>query len=373
MKIVVFGLAISSSWGNGHATLWRGLFRALSAMGHKAVFFERDVPFYAAQRDLDRPDFCELVLYKHWIDALPAATRALASADVGIITSYCPDAALANDLLVSSRVPIRAFYDLDTPVTLERLAAGQHVDYIGARGLAEYDVVLSFTGGAALDELQKLGARRAVPLYGSVDPMVHRPVAPTNLYQGDLSYLGTFAADRQDTLARLFLEPSRRLPSHRFVLGGSLYPVDFPWQPGVRYVHHVPPHSHPQFYCSSPLTLNVTRGAMKKRGFCPQGRLFEAAACGVGVVTDAWEGLDTFFEPGREILVAETSDAVMAAMRLPRTELARIGAAARARALNEHTAERRAQDLIAHLGVDASETRVRATSAPPSANAGVKE
>jgi spore maturation protein CgeB len=373
MRVVVFGLSISSSWGNGHATLWRGLCRALHAMGHHVMFFERDVPFYAAHRDLENPEYCDLVLYRHWLDALPAATRALSVADVGVVTSYCPDALLATDLLVSSRVPIRAFYDLDTPVTLDRLARGEPVDYIGQRGLSDYDVVLSFTGGAALAELAKVGAKRAVPLYGSVDPLVHRPVAPAKVYRGDFSYLGTYAADRQEALGHLFLEPARRAPMARFVLGGSLYPSDFPWQPNVWYVHHVPPPSHPQFYCSSPITLNVTRSAMKNNGWCPSGRLFEAAACGVAVVSDAWPGLEAFFEPGREILVAESAGEVLDALRLPAPEVARVGAAARARVLAEHTSARRAQELVTHLCATASETRIRSYPSSSAMRTATKE
>jgi spore maturation protein CgeB len=359
MRIVVFGLSISSSWGNGHASTWRGLCRGLRDKGHHVTFFERDVPFFASHRDLERPDYCDLSLYRHWVDVLPAASRALGSADVGIVASHCPDAALATDLLVSSRVPIRVFYDLDTPATLERLGQRESVDYLGARGLADFDVVLCFSGGRALDALRDLGARRVAPLYGSVDPDVHMPAPPDKVYRGDFSYLGTFAADRQEALARLFLEPARRLPDLRFVLGGSLYPADFPWQANVWYVHHVPPANHPQFYCSSPLTLNVMRSSMKKLGYCPSVRLFEAAACGIAVVSDAWEGLDTFFEPGREVLVADSPESVIEAMRLPRAEIARIGAAARARALDEHSASRRAHELVTIVCASASESRLR--------------
>jgi spore maturation protein CgeB len=369
MRIVIFGLSITSSWGNGHATQWRSLCRGLHDKGHHVTFFERDLPFYASHRDVERPDYCELVLYRHWVDALAAASRALGAADLGIVTSYCPDATLATDLLISSRVPIRAFYDLDTPVTLERLdhaamalegrERGEGNEYLGARALADFDIVLSFSGGRALDALRNVGARRVAPLYGSVDPEVHAPAAPDKTYRGDFSYLGTFGADRQDALQDYFLEPARRLPDRRFVLGGSLYPTDFPWQPNVWYVHHVPPSTHSQFYCSSPLTLNVTRGAMRRLGFCPPGRLFEAAACGVAMLTDAWEGLDAFFEPGREILVADTPDAVVEALRLPPVELARIGAAARARALGEHSGARRAQELVAVASESVSESRIR--------------
>src|SRR4051812_32906658 len=218
MKIVVFGLAISSSWGNGHATLWRGLCRALASRGHLVVFFERDVPYYASHRDLwHLPGGGRLHLYNAWDDVRELAERELADADAGIVTSFCPDAPDAERTLVDACRGLRVFYDLDTPITLDRLARGIPVDYIGPALLTPYDLVLSYTGGASLDLLRdRLGARRAAPLYGSVDPAVHQPVAPSGEYAADLSYIGTYSADRQDRLDQLFLEPARRLPDRRF-------------------------------------------------------------------------------------------------------------------------------------------------------------
>lgn len=346
MKIVIFGLTISSSWGNGHATLLRGLFRALVARGHRIIFFERDVPYYAAHRDLTELEGCELILYTDWPEALPPARKALDSADVGMVTSYCPDGRAASELVLSSKVPLRAFYDLDTPVTLESLRAGQTVSYLPPQGLGDFDFVLSYTGGAALSELQtRLGARHVAPLYGSVDPDVHRPVAPVTAYEADISYLGTYAEDRQAALEELFIEPARRNPQYRFLIGGSKYPENFPWTANINYVQHVPPPAHPSFYCSSPMTLSVTRRAMAEMGFCPSGRLFEAAACGTPVVSDMWEGLEQFFTPGAEIIIVYKAGDVTRALALPREELARVARAARERVLDEHTATRRAVEL----------------------------
>lgn len=354
MKLVVFGLAISSSWGNGHATLWRGLCRALAARGHHVVFFERDVPYYAAHRDLfEIPGGGTLHLYPSWADVAATAARELADADVGMITSFCPDAVDAERAVLETPRPMKVFYDLDTAVTLDRLARGEWVSYIGPHGLAAYDLVLSYTGGRSLRELEaRLGARRTAPLYGSVDPLAHQPVAPSDLVRADLSYLGTYAADRQDGVDRLFLEPARRLPARRFVLGGSQYPEGFPWAPNVFYMQHVAPDQHPSFYCSSRLTLNVTRRAMAETGYCPSGRLFEAAACGVPILSDLWEGLDAFFSPGEEILVAHDTDAAVAAVECDARELARVARAARERTLAEHTAAHRAAELEALLEGD---------------------
>lgn len=346
MKIVFFGLTISSSWGNGHATLLRGLFKALTARGHRIVFFERDVPYYAAHRDfVESPDI-ELHLYRDWHDIAPAARRAVNEADVAVVTSYCPDGINASELVVSSNVNLRVFYDLDTPVTLEALQNGQQLTYIGAGKLYDFDLVLSYTGGAALTALEdQLGARRVVPLFGSVDPEIHHPACSLSGYQADLSYLGTYAADRQRALDELFIQVARRLPRKRFIVGGSKYPIDFPWRQNIWYVQHVAPSAHAGFFCSSPLTLNITRGAMARMGYCPSGRLFEAAACGVAILSDDWEGLDTFFQPGREIIVARTTEDVIAAMQLPKEELASIAQAGRERVLNSHTAAHRAAEL----------------------------
>ena len=348
LNLVIFGLSVSSSWGNGHAALWRGLINALLAAGHRVTFFEKDVPYYAENRDLDTlPEGGTLVLYRDWVEALPQMRRALAGADVGMVTSYCPDAAAATALVNDARPGLTCFYDLDTPVTLARLDAGEAVDYVGD-GLSAFDLVLSYTGGPALDALRtRLGARRVAPLYGSVDPDLHRPAASRPEYQALLSYIGTFARDRQAAVERFFVEPSRRLPGERFVLAGAQYPADFPWTPNTFFVRHLPPPEHPAFYSSSRLTLNVTRDAMARMGWCPSGRLFEAASCGVPILTDNWPGLDHFFAPETEILVADTTADAMDALRLPQDHLAAIARRARERTLDEHSAARRAATMIA--------------------------
>jgi spore maturation protein CgeB len=346
VKIVVFGLTISSAWGNGHATLWRGLCRALADRGHSVSFFERDVPYYAAHRDAANPAGCELRLYSDWEAVRVEAMRVVSRADVAMVTSYCPDAQSACDIVLESAAGLRVFYDLDTGVTLARLNAGESVPYLPAAGLGEFDLILSYTGGRALAELcDRLGARRVAPLYGSVDPDAHCQVDASEMPRADLSYLGTYASDRQRRLEQLFVEPARRRPGRRFVIGGSQYPADFPWTTNIYYVWHTPPPAHPAFYCSSAVTLNVTRGPMAEMGYCPSGRLFEAAACGTPILSDTWEGLDHFFEPGREILIAQTTDEALDAIDRSSEELARIGTAARQRVLAQHTAACRAEEF----------------------------
>jgi spore maturation protein CgeB len=350
MRMVIFGLTVSSSWGNGHATIWRALCGALARKGHQVTFFERDVSYYAQHRDLQKTEGYELILYPRWEEIASDAEDAVASADAAIVTSYCPDGRAASEMILQAEAPLRIFYDLDTPVTLERLRCGEEVDYIPVCGLAPFDLVLSYTGGRALEELcQRLGAQRVAPLYGTVDPGIYQPVQHDAHYASDLSYLGTYASDRQSTLEELFLKPAKRCPRKKFVIGGAQYPEQFPWAENIWFVRHVPPPQHPAFYSSSRLTLNVTRAAMAEMGYCPSGRLFEAAACGTPVISDWWHGLDSFFDPGKEILIATTAEEVEEALMKDPGELQEVARAARNRVLSEHTAERRCHELLGFL------------------------
>jgi spore maturation protein CgeB len=361
MKLAVFGLTISSSWGNGHATLWRGLCRALARAGHQVVFFERDRSWYASARDWTGEPGIELVVYADWKDAIGRARADVASADAAIVTSYCADALAARDLVLDQGTALPVFYDLDTPVTLERLDAGAPVPYLDARGLRDYALALSYTGGGALDALrEQLGARLVRPLYGHVDPDLHRPVPADRRFRADLSWLGTYADDRQHALERLFLQAADRCPERRFLVAGAQYPPDFPWRPNVWFVHHLPPGDHAAFLCSSRLTLNVTRAAMAACGWCPSGRLFEAAACGATVLTDCWPGLEAFYQPGEELLTTRSATDTVAALQHDDAALAAIGRAARERTLAQHTSAHRAADLL-----DALEDALRAGQAAP--------
>ncbi|HEX6442466.1 MAG TPA: glycosyltransferase [Stellaceae bacterium] len=349
MKLVVFGLSVSSSWGNGHAVLWRALIRALAADGHRIVFFERDVPWYAQHRDLTEIEGARLVLYSDWDSLTAEARRELADADAGIVTSYCPDGVAATELVLDAP-GLHVFYDLDTPVTLARVEAGEALEAIGPHGLAPFDLVLSYTGGQALTALSdRLGARRVAPLYGSVDVARYAPAPRSESSRAALSYLGTYAADRQDKVEALFLEPARRRPGLQFIIGGTQYPQDFAWTENIFFWRHVVPPEHPRFYAAARATLNVTRATMAASGWCPSGRLFEAAACESPILSDWWNGLADFFVPEHEILIARTSGDVLSALDLGDAELARIGEAGRARTLADHTAERRAAEFVALL------------------------
>ena len=347
MRFIIFGLSISSSWGNGHATIWRSLLKAMAKRGHSAVFYEKDVPYYASARDgWVCPAGIELRLYDSLDAVRTEALREMAAADVALCTSYCPEGGKAAQIIWESGAEIKAFYDLDTPVTLRALSDGQQVEYLPAEGLGAFDLVLSFTGGRALEELQtRLGARRVAPLYGAFDPETHHAVEPIEAFRGTLSYLGTYAADRQAKVEELFIEPARRLPDQRFFIAGAQYPQSFPWQQNISFVRHLEPSQHAAFLCSSRATLNVTRASMAEYGYCPSGRLFEAAACEVPILSDSWDGLDTFFSPGEEILPVASADDVIASLSLSDCELKRVGESACERAFACHTAAHRVLEL----------------------------
>lgn len=346
MHLVIFGLTISSSWGNGHATLWRALVKALARRRHTVTFFERHLSYYASSRDNWNPPPGVRVRCYASLDEISAeATRELNSADLALCTSYCPDGAAASQLILGSRATIKAFYDLDAPVTLETARRGP-VPYLPAQGLGDFDLVLSYTGGRALAELAtRLGARLVAPLYGSADPEAHFPVEPVKRFRGILSYLGTYTEDRQRSVEMLFLDAASRMPEEHFMLAGAQYPSSFPWRPNISYIPHIPPPLHPAFFCSSRATINVTRRTMAAYGYCPSGRLFEAAACGAPLLSDKWDGLEIFFKPGEEVLTVADTDEVLDALSLSDTELMALAGAARARVLAEHSPDRRVMEL----------------------------
>jgi len=348
VKLTIFGLTLSSSWGNGHATPYRALLRGLHRLGHQCVFYEKDVEYYYWRRDFASCDYCELVLYPEWQAVRARALADAARSDVVIVGSYCPEGARIGEEVLGLHGPLHVFYDLDTPVTLENLQ-GRGVEYLAAGQIPDYDLYLSFTGGEILRELETAwGARRARPLYGCVDPEVYARVPLRPEYQCRLSYMGTHSPDREHKLQRLFLEPARQLPKERFLLAGSLYPREWSWPPNVARFDHVAPGDHPALYSSSRATLNITRDGMARAGYCPSGRFFEAAACGTPILSDWWEGLDEFFGP-EEIAVVRNETDVLAVLSWDDAELARMAARARQRTLDEHTGEHRARQLILHL------------------------
>ena len=348
MKITIFGLTITSSWGNGHATPYRALLRALHKLGHRVTFYERDVEYYRLRRDLTSCVYCNVVLYDDWDAVRARSLEEAQTSDVVITASYCPAGARIIDEIFELTGPLRVFYDLDTPITLQQLEQSD-LDYLRRDQIRAFDLYLSFTGGDILRQLeQEYGARFAAPLYGCVDPDVHAPVPPRGDLRCAISYLGTYAADRQQKMDELFLEPARCMPGSAFLLAGALYPWQWQWPANVRRVDHVAPSDHPALYCSSGATLNITRAGMARTGWCPSGRFFEAAACGAPIISDHFAGLESFFTPGEEITVAHAAGHVIAALKSPAT-LQRMAQRARERTLDEHTGDHRARQLLQYF------------------------
>jgi spore maturation protein CgeB len=346
LSIVVLGLSITSTWGNGHATTYRALLRALARRGHEVLFLERNQPWYAANRDLPRPPFCRTLLYDGLGQLATRFERPIRDADLVIVGSYVPEGVAVGRFVVATARGTTAFYDIDTPVTLAKLARGDD-EYISADLIPRYDLYLSFTGGPTLAAIERLyGARSARPLYCAVDPELYFP--EPGAASVDLGYLGTYSADRQPKLERFLLEPARRWPKGRFAVAGPQYPDTTVWPANVARIDYLPARRHRAFYGSQRFTLNLTRADMVAAGFSPSVRLFEAAACGTPILSDAWSGLETLFEPGREILLAISPDEVLRQLReLPEARRRAIGAAGRARVLRAHTAAHRALELEA--------------------------
>jgi spore maturation protein CgeB len=348
VKLVVLGLSLSSSWGNGHATTYRALLRAFAARGHQVLFLERDTPWYAAHRDLKRPEFCRLAFYRDVAELDRVWRGAVAEADAVIVGSYVPDGVSVGRWAQATARGVTAFYDIDTPVTLSKLALGDD-EYISPALIPGYSLYLSFTGGPTLEVLERrYGARAARALYCSVDAEAYRPLdRPT---RWDLSYLGTYSPDRQPALQRLLVEAAERAPDLKFCVAGPQYPAGLDWPANVERLEHVAPGDHAAFYAASRFTLNVTRSDMIAAGWSPSVRLFEAGACGVPIISDAWEGLETLLSPGRDILLADDADDVLRALRQTSdAERAALGAAGRRRILDAHTAEHRAEELEGFL------------------------
>lgn len=339
MKIVVYGLTITSAWGNGHATTYRALLKALARRGHRITFVEKDVEWYRGNRDMPVPEFCKVRLYEDWQQEEHALIGLAAGADAIVIGSYFPDAIAATLALASvNRGPL-LFYDIDTPITIAQLRERGRCDYLETSLIPFYAAYLSFSGGPTLQELEtRFGSPRAIPFYCSVDPELYCPHPNRAEYRCDLSYLGTYASDRQPKLLDLLNGSAELLPDRGFLVAGPMYPQDVPWQPNVKRIAHVAPPDHPGFYSSARFTLNLTRADMVQAGYSPSVRLFEASACGATILSDDWAGLPDLLTPGEEILLprnaAEVADILIG---LSDTERIRIGQRARERILSEHT------------------------------------
>ena len=342
-KIVILGLSITSSWGNGHATTYRGLVKGLGVRGHEVTFLERDVPWYADHRDQPRSPFARVALYRSVAELKNRFTEVVAAADAVIVGSFVPNGIAIGEWAIATARGGVVFYDIDTPVTLAAVEEGS-CEYLTADLIRKYDLYLSFTGGPVIETLLDMGSPRAAPLYCSFDPDTHHPVRTNRKWE--LGYLGTYATDRQSAVETMLFSCARKLPEKAFVCAGPQYPDDTDWPTNLTHIPHLAPAAHARFYCAQKFTLNLTRRDMRTLGWSPSVRLFEAAACGVPVISDLWRGIESFFVPDREILVAEGGEDVLRLLnRTTARRRAEIAGAARTRALKSHTASQRAREL----------------------------
>ena len=348
LDVVVLGLSITSSWGNGHATTYRSLLREMSRRGHRVTFLERDVEWYASNRDLPNPSFCRLALYRSLDELEMQHGDTIRSADAVVVGSFVPDGVQAARWALDNARGVTAFYDIDTPVTLAKLGRGDY-EYLTPDLIREFDLYLSFTGGRVLEKLEEeFGSPAARALYCSVDPEEYYPERVDVTH--DLGYMGTYSTDRQPRLEARLIQPARQWREGRFVVAGPRYPDDLVWPPNVDRVDHLPPTEHRRFYNSQRFTLNVTRADMVRSGYAPSVRLFEAAACGTPIISDYWVGIESLFEPGSEILISNSADDTLRYLQtISERERLAIGRHARRRVLSAHTSAHRAKELETYL------------------------
>jgi spore maturation protein CgeB len=356
LNIVIFGLSVTSSWGNGHATTYRALIEALARRGHRVTFLERDMQWYRQHRDLTKPSSWTVRLYQSLPDVPRLFGQVIRDADLVIVGSYVPDGIAIADWVTAQAEGITAFYDIDTPVTLAGLEQG--LDYLCASMIPRFDLYLSFSGGPVPGMIEDIyGSPLARALYCSADLDLYQPRSAKKRWS--LGYLGTYSEDRQSQLERLLLAPARELAGTAFVVAGSQYPDELVWPANVQRIEHLSPDRHARFFAEQRFTLNVTRADMRALGFSPSVRLFEAAACGTTIISDHWPGIETIFQPGKEILLVGSAAEVVQIIRdmSQQTRLC-IAENARKRVMSSHTPNHRAVQLESYY-LEAASRRPR--------------
>jgi len=367
MRISFFGSSLVSAYWNGAATYYRGLLRALAERGHDVTFYEPDAYERQAHRDIADPPWARVVVWRPDPASLDPCLEEARRADLVVKASGVGvlDALLEARVLELRRPGNRVvFWDVDAPATLERVEADRRDPF---RALVpRYDLVFTYGGGPpVVAAYEALGARRCVPIYNALDPDTHHPVPPEPRLACDLALLANRLPDREARVRAFFLEPAARLPSRRLLLGGAGW-GDLPLPPNVRWLGHVPTADHNALNCSALAVLNVNRDSMARFGFSPPTRVFEAAGAGACIVCDAWEGLETFLEPGREVIVVRDGGEVGEALEALSPERARaLGDAARRRVLAGHTYARRALEVEAALGIGAERRAAPAAQEAP--------
>lgn len=360
LRIAFFGSSLVSSYWNGAATYYRGIVRALHQHGHRVTFYEPDAFERQQHRDIDDPDWAEVVVYSaaseaHAARALERAKGAdliVKASGVGVFDEF-----LEREILALQSPATRvAFWDVDAPATLERMHADPD-DALRAY-IPHYDLVLTYGGGQrVIDAYLALGARDCVPIYNALDPDTHFPVPIDYRFAADLSFLGNRLPDREARVGRFFFEAARQAPEFDYLLGGSGWD-DVELTSNVKRLGHVSTRDHNAVNCSARMVLNVNRDSMVRFGWSPPTRVFEAAGAGACLITDAWEGIEMFLEPGSEVLVADSPEQVNDYLRtIGPVQSRQIGERARERLLGEHTYAHRALQLERLL-----EARLRAAA-----------
>lgn len=351
-RIAFFGSSMVSAYWNGAATYYRGIVRALHERGFDVTFYEPDAYDRQQHRDIPDPDWARICVYPADLDGVRRALESARPADIIVKTSGVGvfDALLEKAVLdVRAPNAIAIFWDVDAPATLDRLE--QNPDDPFRALVPKYDLVLTYGGGdPVVRGYTAAGARRCVPVYNALDVSTHHPVPPEPRFDATLGFLGNRLPDREARVEEFFLSAAVRLPGETFLLGGNGW-QDKPTPTNVRYVGHVYTRDHNAFNCTPRAVLNVSRDSMARYGFSPATRVFEAAGAGACLISDAWVGMELFLEPGREVLVADSGEAVAAhVVGLDATRARAIGEAARRRVCAAHTYDHRAQQLEELLG-----------------------
>jgi len=345
MKIAFYGSSLLSSYWNGAATYYRGILKALAARGYDITFYEPDAFERQQHRDIDPPDWCRSVVYPATAEGLRSVLAEAGGAEIVVKANGVGvfDAELLDGIIAHSRADaLRIFWDVDAAATLDEMRADPTHPVL--RALPAIDMVLTYGGGPpVVSAYEGFGAARCVPVYNALDPDTHHPVAPDERFACDLAFLGNRLPDREARVEEFFLRPAALLPDRRFLIGGNGW-QDKGMPANVRHRGHVYTAEHNAFNCTPRAVLNVARDSMAQIGFSPATRVFEAAGAAACLITDAWEGIEQFLEPGVEVLVARDGQDVAEHLATLTPERARqIGEAALARVLAEHTYDLRGQ------------------------------
>jgi spore maturation protein CgeB len=352
-RITFFGSSLVSAYWNGAATYYRGIVRGLHARGYDVTFYEPDAYDRQQHRDIPDPDWARVVVYPPTSDGLGRALDAGCTADIVVKTSGVGvfDRELEAEVIARRRPgAITIFWDVDAPATLDRVRHDPADPFLPL--IPRYDLVLTYGGGEpVVRAYEACGARDCVPIYNALDPDTHHPVDRDPRFRAHLGFLGNRLPDREARVEEFFLRAAAALPQHRFLLGGNGW-TGKPMPENVVYAGHVYTRDHNAFNCTPLAVLNISRESMARYGFSPATRVFEAAGAGACLITDAWEGIELFLEPGREILVARGGDEVAEHVRALTPDRAkRVGSAALARVLGEHTYSHRVEQVEALLAL----------------------